>query len=644
MGLSGGSSEASIEHDVVESWRHELDKRALGQRKKGDWILVPRLLEHEFLNDFSSIEKTEALYFRGAEIPTIPSKAVEPEPWDESGTFASFSAGSGAAELRDFFRTQKRRARGRKAKDGPKRELLEPPPGDPMAPPVLTRTSPLEHLQWLRAIRNDSRIYHRWGTGADRRPQWKPTPATTRTKSIEGDSDPGDLDVIIQRIEGDPAAVPKVAARKKRVVRSDSDLRRYTVNTHPALARALYKMVVNGEKKQVIAVMEELAPGVATKFQEITGRQCVALSVHFDSNMPHWNIWHSGVERVIFPVGKKERVRYRRTALDLNSSGNLLAWHRTRLAFERLGQDFRALSSRTVEELEKGLKRAMDRQDRPPGDWTINEEADLLLEAALRGRGKAAEVEAGFKEFVENEEKRYRDGVAGRGPKEARKLSVLLRDHESADDAIKRLKRADEIEAIEKKLKPSEGESLAEAAARVVERTQELAEELSSSAGDISVLRTERDELKVQSAKSEKVIAQVRAILEPRPGESLVAAARRLAARAMEAISLKAKAKKRQTEGEKLCVENAALTRQVGELEKQRGSEQEKVRRLEEEITPLRVLRDRVKELLKELKASPLAQKFDEGLKSLLREVGKLVGITFAPGKKEPAPEVDQSS
>jgi len=511
-----------------------------------------------------------------------------------------------------------------------------------MAKPNLDPTGPLEHLKWLRGIRDASDVYHRWGTGAGRRLQWKPTPASTRTKSIEGDAGPGDIDATIDLVEGDPSAVTESAERKKRVVRQDADLRRYTVNSHPALARALAKMAAAGEKDKVIAVMAELAPGVAAKFQEITGRQCVALSVHFDSAMPHWNIWHSGLEKVIITVGQTKRVRYRRTAFDLNSSGNLLAWHRTRLAFERLGKDFRALSSRTVMELEKGLKRAMDRQDRPPGDWTINEEADLLLEAALRGRGKAAEVEAGFKEFVENEEKRYRDGVAGRGPKEARKLSVLLRDHESADDAIKRLKRADEIEEIEKKLKPSEGESLAEAAARVVERTQELAEELSSSTHDVSVLRTERDELKVQIGKSEKVISQVSSVLEPSPGESLVAAARRLAARAKEAISWKAKAKKRQTEGEELCVENAALTRQVGEFEKQLGSEQEKVRRLEEEITPLRVLRDRVKELLKELKASPLAQKFDAGLKLLLSKVGKLVEIALAPRIKEPAPEVEQ--
>lgn len=506
-----------------------------------------------------------------------------------------------------------------------------------MAPPVLIRTSPLEHLQWLRAIRNDSRIYHRWGTGADRRPQWKPTPATTRTKSIEGDSDPGDLDAIIERIEDDPAAFPQVAARKKRDVRSDSDLRRYTVNTHPALARALSKMVADGEKNKVIAVMKELALGVAAKFQEITGRQCVALSVHFDSNMPHWNIWHSGVERVIFSIGKKERERYRRTALDLNSSGNLLAWHRTQLAFERLGKDFRALSSPTIKELEKGLKRAIDRQGRPPGDWTINEEADSLLEAALRALGKVAEVESGFREFVENEEKRYRDGTAGREPKDARKLSVLLRDHESADDAITRLKRADEIEEIEKNLRPREGESLTDCAVRVVERTQELAEELSSSAHDVSVLRTEKDVLKVQ-------IAQVSSVLEPSPGESLAAAAGRLAARVMEVTSWKKKAKQLRTEGEELCVENDALTRQVGMLENQLATEQEKVRRLEDEITPLRLLRERLREFLLWLGKSPLAQKFEGGLKSLLCEIYELVGISFAPKEKATLPEVEKES
>lgn len=275
MGLSGGSSDAAIEHDVVESWRHELDKQALANRKKGEWIFVPRELEHEFTNDFCLIGKTEALYFKGAGIPTIRVKDITPESWDEAGTIASFPAGSGAVALREFFRSKQRRTRGRKAKDGTKRELPEPPPGDPMAPPVLTRANPLEHLKWLRAIRNDSQTYHRWGTGADRRPQWKPTLASTRTKAIEGDAEPVDLDAAIARIEGDSSAVPQATRGKKRIVRSDSDLRRCRVNSHPALARALSKMVADGEKKQVIAVMEELAPGVAGKFQEITARQCM---------------------------------------------------------------------------------------------------------------------------------------------------------------------------------------------------------------------------------------------------------------------------------------------------------------------------------------------------------------------------------
>ncbi|MBE2204823.1 MAG: hypothetical protein IAE94_10845 [Chthoniobacterales bacterium] len=644
MGLSGGSSEASIEHDVVESWRHELDKKALANRKKGEWVFVPRRLEHEFTNDFSAIERTEALYFQGAGIPTIRVDSITPESWDESGTIASFSAGSGAAALRDFFRLQGRKVRGPKAKDAPEREPPEPPPGQPMTPPALSRTNPLEHLHWLRAIRRDSCIYHRWGTGADQRPQWKPTPACTRTKSIEGDVDPGNLDIAIGQIEDDSSAVSKPGRGKKRVVRSDSDLRRYTVNTHPALARALCKMVANGEKSQVIAVMEQLAPGVAAKFQEITGRQCVALSVHFDSNMPHWNIWHSGVERVIFTVGKTERERYRRTAFDLNSSGNLLAWHRTQLAFERLGKDFRALSSPTVKELEKGLNRAMERQGRPPGDWTINETADSLLESELREMGKVAEIEAGFKEFVENEERRYRDGVAGREPKDARKLAVLLKEHESTAEAIKRLKRADEIQEIEMRLKPNEGESLADAAARVVERAQVLAIELSASSQNASVLRTERDELEVQKIEATKVISQLRSALEPDSGESLVAAAKRLATGAKDAVILKKRVAKLRSEGEEICAENEILTRQVSQQKTQFESEQKKVQALEEEVTPLRRLRERARELLLLLMKSPWVDNFEESLKSLLIEVGKLVGISIFTKEKATAPEVDKES
>jgi predicted nuclease with TOPRIM domain len=110
----------------------------------------------------------------------------------------------------------------------------------------------------------------------------------------------------------------------------------------------------------------------------------------------------------------------------------------------------------------------------------------------------------------------------------------------------------------------------------------------------------------------------------------------------MEAIILKAKAKKLRTEGEELCVENVALISQIGELEKQLRSEQEKVLRLEKEISPLRRLRDLVKELLQGLIESCLMQKFEGGLKSILCEVGKLVGITFAQGKEEAAPEKEQ--
>jgi hypothetical protein len=692
MGLSGLDSDAALEHDVVESWRHSIDKEALAKRKLGEWVFIPRPLEYEFQNDFSAIRPRDALYFQGAGIPTITVSSIDPEPWDESGTMASFSAGSGAAVLREFFRQQGRRARGRKAAGAvADRELPAPPSGIPMAPPTLKLVGPLEHLKWLRLIRDESRTYHRWATGADLRLQWKSTPASTRTTSTEGDAGPGMIDESIDAIKSGSTSKP--GERTIREVKEGSDLRRYTINTHPALARALSKMVAAGEKDRVIAVMAELAPRVAAKFQEITGRRCVALSVHFDSNLPHWNIWHCGTERVIYPIGKKERERYRRTAFDLNSSGSLLAWHRTRFAFERLGKDFKALSSRTVNELEKGFKRAMDRQGRPPGDWTINEEADRLLEDALRTSGKETEIEAGFAEFVQNEEKRYRDGGAGREPKDGRKLAVLLRDDESVGDAIERLKRAEEIQAIEQALRPSGGETLSEAAARVVERTGSLADELERSSQDAAALRAERDGLKVQVGESATVLSQVKSVLKPDSDEPLLEAAKRVTAGAEEAEALKSRVEEMEAEGKKLRGERDdfksqvakgvktlekvkttialepgkdlipalertvneaasvhALMQQAGKLQGELASscaslqqEQEKVRRLEEEIGPFRILWPLVEKLLELLNKSPLVQKLDAKIKALLHEIGNHVKVPFNPEiKQKPSLETEQ--
>jgi chromosome segregation ATPase len=194
-------------------------------------------------------------------------------------------------------------------------------------------------------------------------------------------------------------------------------------------------------------------------------------------------------------------------------------------------------------------------------------------------------------------------------------------------------------------LQPDEGESLADAAARVVERTQVLATELSASSHNASVLRTERDALKVQIGETAKVIAQVSSAMEPASNESLVASARQLAERAKDAEILKKRVSKLRSEGKEICAENATLTRQVGALKDQLGSEQEKVHRLEEEIAPLRRLRERVQELRSQLIKSPLAQKFEVGLKSLLCEVGKLVGIPFAShDEKKVGREVERES
>lgn len=453
MGLSGRDSDAALEHDIVESWRHVIDKEALAKRKLGDWVFLPKGTEHRFENDFSAIEATESPYFLGAGIPEVRVNFIDPEDWDANGTMASFSAGSEVAQLREWFRRQGRRARGRKAAGGRANRMLpEPPPGAPMAKPKLKPVGPLQHLQWLRSIRDGSWAYHRWGTGADLRLQWKTTPASTRTRVIEGDAGHGDLDLAIATIEGNADQIAPDTGRKTKV-RGCSDLRRYTVNSHPALARAMAKMVAKGEKELVIGTMAHLGPEVVAKFEQVTGRRCVALSVHFDSDLPHWNIWHTGMERVVYPIGEKERVRYRRTSFDLNSSGNLLAWHRTRLAFARLGRRFEEISARTVRELDKGLQRAIRRQNRPPGDWSINEEADRLLEQALRQLGRDQEINEGFAEFVANEEQRYRKGVAGREPKDARRLAVLLKEGETVIVGIERLQQTEQrVAGLERQL------------------------------------------------------------------------------------------------------------------------------------------------------------------------------------------------
>lgn len=249
--------------------------------------------------------------------------------------------------------------------------------------------------------KGESSEYHRWAAGAGGRFYWKGCPVTTRT--VEGDDvgvedflgplakalqlakeeDESGLRKLVEAVKADTDSTDERV--EKKVVKGTSDLRRYTVNVAPALARAMALLLEQGvEKEKVRDLMVSAAPLVAAEFERVTGRKTVGVSIHFDSNLPHWNIWHSGLEPVVYNVGKSERTRYRRTAMDLNASGNMLAWDRAARAFNRVGEDLAKISPATVKELEKAEKRAKERQNRPPGDFTLNRKADEVLEAALQ--------------------------------------------------------------------------------------------------------------------------------------------------------------------------------------------------------------------------------------------------------------------
>ncbi|MFN9822065.1 MAG: hypothetical protein ACK56K_15390, partial [Akkermansiaceae bacterium] len=177
---------------------------------------------------------------------------------------------------------------------------------------------------------------------------------------------PADLLDRDDTIEGLDAGEPIV------VVKTAHEMERYTVNSHPALARAMAKLLASGKKDKVRELMKQAMPRVIRKFEEVTGRKVVGASIHWDSDLPHWNLWHTGLERVTFKNGKgKERERYRRTAMNMCSSGpGLRAWRRSQLALERMGKP---TCPATKNELLKAEKKAMEDQGRLPGDWQCND-------------------------------------------------------------------------------------------------------------------------------------------------------------------------------------------------------------------------------------------------------------------------------
>jgi hypothetical protein len=413
MGLEGSCSDESIEHDDVTSWQHERDKHDQERRLEGNvhWIPVAIGEELRFKNDFSAFGKNEAIYFFFGGIPEVRADELKPEPWDASGSLASYAAGSQIAAYRDFKRSEGRERRGRKKEGQVEVEFGLPAPPSNIAPlrdelNLELSIDPKVYKAMLRLVRDETSVFSRWGAGAEGRGQWQKVPIATKVKISEGmlPAELLDRDDEVESCRADEKVVE---------VKTSYEMARATVNAHPALARALAKLLAAGHKDKVRELMIQSIPRVVEKFEQVTGRKVVGLSIHWDSDLPHWNLWHSGLEKVIFRKGKgADRVRYRRTAMNLNSSGpGLRAWRRSQLAHERLGKP---TCPSTMNEISKAEKKAMEDQGRMPGDWQINDAADAVLEELLLAGGYKDLVDEGFFEFVSNEENRYEAGLAGK--------------------------------------------------------------------------------------------------------------------------------------------------------------------------------------------------------------------------------------
>lgn len=490
MALDGGCGDKQIGHDNSACQLHLDDKVKFGERQ-GDYILIPKDREFAFENDFSAILPEEAPFFIcGDGIPEVRVDGIAPEAWDASGTMASFSAGSEVAALRDFKRKLGARRRGPDGETDT--EDLEdgnnlPPPAPPCS--AGPRYLDLKKVEWgvyrasLLLVRNATQTIKRWGSGEEGRGQWKDAPVSQTAMPVEGeelaellDSASGGLKYTVAK-SGKPAdelqRMGGTAWEKKNLL-VRYDLRRFTVNTHPALARAMAILLADGKKGEVMKMMNDSLPAIIREVERVTGRRVVGASIHWDANLPHWNLWHSGLERVLFKKGKgKDRLRYRRTAMNLGSSGpGLRAWRRAQLAFERLGRSFCPF---TAEQLHKEERKKLESQGRMPGDWTINAAADAVLEELLVDGGFEKQVAEGFEQFVNNEENRYSAGMAGRLAREDREGLAL---------EIRKLQElADEREGELAKLKADAGiagrvaQVNSEGLTKEIQDLQELADE-----------------------------------------------------------------------------------------------------------------------------------------------------------------------
>ena len=285
MALDGGSADKQIGHDDSASKVHMEDKVKFGERQC-DWIGIPKDREFAFKNDFSAIHPKEAPFFICGDIPEVRVDGIAPEAWDASGTMASFSAGSEVAALRDYKREKGLRRRGPDGVDDT--EELEvgdklPPPAPPASPGP--RELLLQKVGWsvyrtaLLAVRNATQTIKRWGSGEKGRGQWKPAPVSQTTMLVEGEElaeilDSGSAGLKCSDLKAGKSAeemsLKGGTAWEKEKLLVRFDLRRFTVNSHPALARAMAKLLADGKKGEVMKMMEDSLPRIIREFEHVT--------------------------------------------------------------------------------------------------------------------------------------------------------------------------------------------------------------------------------------------------------------------------------------------------------------------------------------------------------------------------------------
>lgn len=371
MAKNAHRTDRLLQDDQMKSLIHQRDKSASSSRKIAKWLPFPPKEAHAIPNDFTIVTSKDANYFARLDIPEVRAEGIAIESWDKSGTLASFSAGSEVAAVWKSRRI-------RKGSDEHSESLTSTHPST-SPEPQLSELMEMNHAAFvlsLARLRDEVKIYHQLSTGENRRQFWKKRSVSNKA--------------------------------------GGSDLARYTVKCHSALARAMARILkMPGGEAQILKYMVDAATSVIVKFQSVTGRMVLGLAIDFSSGSPAWHLWHSGVERVIYKAGEGcDQIRYRRTAHNLNVGGSrLLNWDRVRKSFQRVGIDFVETCTWTWREYREAELKCWMRQGRRPGDWVIHETADAALEQILVNNGWNDLVDAGFLDFIGREKMRYRCGA-----------------------------------------------------------------------------------------------------------------------------------------------------------------------------------------------------------------------------------------